>query len=516
MLKTTIIGSSNIYRPYDILSKEDQDKIDLKRCTRISAFKVFMEGLIESQRNVIISVIENFVCDAVGEVVDKDEVGRIVKGVLDEFFEILGESSCRLPRTRFAMVEPTQRPGVGWYTMAFNEFKTEFTGRLTSLRTMNVSVIKYDDLPSQIFDQYGVHLTPGMGLQFLNAVSYFAEQVFKAPVVDLAENEETMEASNDAIAGGSGQNILTSLESDGTSAVTQSQLIEVVKNITLRRHNDNLVLARIREELDFAANVKKEDRLIISGLSSNIARPASEIDARRWIRDIAGKALDKILPNSSEKIQFCSANRSKATDFPVCEVKFKETDWAGKVRREFGKQRKEGRAEGRIFVANCVTQATRVRLEILRAIAKKNWSANEDMLVMGFTSRPILQIRRKDGSGQRTLTFVDAVALYGNKVKTVDLALAYERAGRTYMGQMEQNFVVLNDEGVKEGGRQPRGGGASGIPVILTGGNATSGNKRGLDQEKVLISNAKRQTQADGKGKGSGKNVANPTVKKNE
>ena len=138
------------------------------------------------------------------------------------------------------------------------------------------------------------------------------------------------------------------------------------------------------------------------------------------------------------------------------------------------------------------------------------------MLVMGFTSRPILQIRRKDGSGQRTLTFVDAVALYGNKVKTVDLALAYERAGRTYMGQMEQNFVVLNDEGVKEGGRQPRGGGASGILVILTGGNATNGNKRGLDQEKVLISNAKRQTQADGKGKGSVKNVANPTVKKNE
>ena len=71
-------------------------------------------------------------CDAVGEVVDKDEVGRIVKGVLDEFFEILRESSSRLPRTRFAMVEPTQRPGVGWYTMAFNEFKTEFTGRLTS------------------------------------------------------------------------------------------------------------------------------------------------------------------------------------------------------------------------------------------------------------------------------------------------------------------------------------------------------------------------------------------------
>ena len=505
-MKTTIIGSSNIYRPYDILAKEDQDKIDLKRCTRITAFKVFMDGLKENQRNVVISVIENFVCDAVGEVVDNDEVGRIVKGVLDEFFEALKETAHRLPRTRFVMVEPTQRPGVGWYTLAFNEFKTEYTSRVAALHTMNVSVIKFDDLPSQIFDQYGVHLTPGMGLQFLNAVSYFAEQIFKAPIVDLADNEETMEASEDVVAGGSG---VGSGTGDGQSPVTRAQLDAVLKNIDLRRHNDNMVMARIREELDFAANVKKEDRLIISGLTSNVAKPANEVDARRWIREIAGAALDKILENSSAKIQFVGANKNNANDIPLCEVKFKEADWAGKVRREFGKLRKEGKVEGRVFVANCVTQATRVRLEILRAIAKQCCSGNEDMMVMGFTSRPILQIRKKDGSGQRTLTFVDAVAIFGNRLREVDLVLAYERAGGTFRGQMEQNFIVLKDKGVKEGGRQPRGGGASGIPVILTGGN-----KRTLDQEKVPSNNAKRQTQAEGKGNGKG-NV-NTMMKKTE
>ena len=158
-----------------------------------------------------------------------------------------------------------------------------------------------------------------------------------------------------------------------------------------------------------------------------------------------------------------------------------------------------------------MTQATRVRLEILRVIAKQCCSGNEDMMVMGFTSRPILQIRKKDGSGQRTLTFVDAVAIFGNRLREVDLVLAYERAGGTFRGQMEQNFIVLKDKGVKEGGRQPRGGGASGIPVILTGGN-----KRTLDQEKALSSNAKRQTQAEGKGKGNGKGNVNTMMKKTD
>ena len=103
-MKTTIIGSSNIYRPYDILAKEDQDKIDLKRCTRITAFKVFINGLTERQRNVVISVIENFICDAVGsdpenENVLNDSIERIIK----EFVEVINDSADKLPDTKFVM-----------------------------------------------------------------------------------------------------------------------------------------------------------------------------------------------------------------------------------------------------------------------------------------------------------------------------------------------------------------------------------------------------------------------------
>ena len=50
---------------------------------------------------------------------------------------------------------------------------------------------------------------------------------------------------------------------------------------------------------------------------------------------------------------------------------------------------------------------------------------------MGFTSRPVLQVKRKDGSGQSALTFVDAISRYEGRIKEAELSLAYERAGMT-------------------------------------------------------------------------------------
>ena len=50
---------------------------------------------------------------------------------------------------------------------------------------MNISLIKDDDLPTQLFDEMGTHLTESMGIQFLQAILYGAQRVFDAPVVDV-------------------------------------------------------------------------------------------------------------------------------------------------------------------------------------------------------------------------------------------------------------------------------------------------------------------------------------------
>ena len=61
-----------MYRPWDVMKEEDKRCLTLQRCTKIEGFKALMTELVENDKKVIISVIENFVCDAVTSVMKKD------------------------------------------------------------------------------------------------------------------------------------------------------------------------------------------------------------------------------------------------------------------------------------------------------------------------------------------------------------------------------------------------------------------------------------------------------------
>ena len=138
---------------------------------------------------------------------------------------------------------------------------------------------------------------------------------------------------------------------------------------------------------------------------------------------------------------------------------------------------------GRMFVANSVTLATRVRSDILKVIAGKCSNDREDFFVIGFTSRPVLSVRRKDKSGQYALTYVDAVAKYGGNLSRGELQVAYGRAGESFVGQLQQNFVVLHDKGEGKGNWEAAHKGGSGPAMV-------GGKKRGI--EEVDTTSAKR------------------------
>ncbi len=104
-----------------------------------------------------------------------------------------------------------------------------------------------------------------------------------------------------------------------------------------------------------------------------------------------------------------------------------------------------------LFFSNSVTQSTRVRIDILKALAKKLTTASEVAYVQGFQARPALQYRVKDGERSqaegvgRSYNFVDSVLKFGSLLTSKDLATAYTRAGDTFKGAMSQYFVVLQD-----------------------------------------------------------------------
>jgi hypothetical protein len=77
-------------------------------------------------------------------------------------------------------------------------------------------------------------------------------------------------------------------------------------------------------------------------------------------------------------------------------------------------------------MANCVGLATRVRVDVLKALALKLASPTQDAYVTPFTSRPMLHLTGKDGKlGSLNLSFVDAVARFGEGLTEDDVSEAY-------------------------------------------------------------------------------------------
>ena len=78
--------------------------------------------------------------------------------------------------------------------------------------------------------------------------------------------------------------------------------------------------------------------------------------------------------------------------------------------------RKEGNVVGGIFVSTIVTLGNRVRLEVLKAIAKKCSNTKEDMFFMALCQDWSCRSNKRVGGAQRALTFVDAIVKYGGRV----------------------------------------------------------------------------------------------------
>ena len=209
---------------------------------------------------------------------------------------------------------------------------------------------------TQVFDSFGVHLIPSAGMKFVEMIVLNADDLVESmssAVVDVEMSKETnarrngSKRSSEVEVVTSGKVPLATESLGGLRKKTiEERLDDVEADIRLRRINDNMVFTRIWEEQDYQLNEKKEDRVFITVMSSEVPKPSGEPEARAWITEIVAKTLDKIIPDSGKMTQFVSMNRSQSGVVPMCEVKIKEKAWATKLRRTFGQMRKEGKVEG--------------------------------------------------------------------------------------------------------------------------------------------------------------------------
>ena len=176
----------------------------------------------------------------------------------------------------------------------------------------------------------------------------------------------------------------------------EGDLITLRSNFEYKSLTDNLAHARDRDELDFLANRRKEYKVLITGLESDVQLPTDRNERSEWTKEIVVRLLEVVLEGSSEKVVFVrSLWKGKDEVLPAAEVAFDVSDTALKVRRAFVQKRKEGVDFGRISMSNMVTLATRVRVDIMRAMERQFSTEDQKMYVRQFSSRPVITIKRK-------------------------------------------------------------------------------------------------------------------------
>ena len=110
-----------------------------------------------------------------------------------------------------------------------------------------------------------------------------------------------------------------------------------------------------------------------------------------------------------------------------------------------------------------------------------------------FNSRPVIHIKEVASGITKVMTYSDVIERHRREIKQSQLEQAYWRAGKAFVGVMEQNFVVLRECGfVGEVATVDLTGAVAGVGV-------TPGRGRG-----GWIQRARGQRQSRGRGQTRG------------
>jgi len=127
-------------------------------------------------------------------------------------------------------------------------------------------------------------------------------------------------------------------------------------------------------------------------------------------------------------------------------------------------------------------------LAIARELRLKGHESN----VSRHTDSPTICFR-KDGRISKQLTFVDSILQHGSEISPEDVAKARRVAGTSFIGQMEQYFLVIKETGIMQSVPIPSGTfHRQGFDLQRTNGNG--GRGRGMTT---------RPSRGRGRGRGS-------------
>jgi hypothetical protein len=186
-----LIGSSNVYRFYKLITPQDFKPYKMVCCTNQDVWNVSVDEIKINKGEVIISVIENLICDALVGVTDP-EVRRItIEDVVGSFMAQIKKCAQTKPGVKFALAMPMMRPKHKWYEESFGALSKLYLDNIKSMGIPNVAKIDGSPTWSQQFESDGTHLTETAGKVYVESLIADAEAFFTEVLIDLEkENSE--------------------------------------------------------------------------------------------------------------------------------------------------------------------------------------------------------------------------------------------------------------------------------------------------------------------------------------
>ena len=465
-------------------------------CTKRAVFDSSLPSL-SGVSILVTSVLSNFLQDAC-EAVDSSRLMEAANSEISLHVASLVTYLKSHPRTRAVIVPPLPRLSPMWFNAYLPCFTTYLVSEVSKNSQGQIQVLApFVALPSS-FESDGVHLNSEAGVCFIQYVLNGVDQLL--PVIDATGPS----FSQDTISAPTSFPISSSSGGAASSSVSEAPLLHQAvasltsltgsmrAEITARRLQDNLIFARLKEDQDYALNKNREDRFTVSGLQVTLPPPQDPLERKEFFKEILSSLILKACPDLSPQPEILDVfvNMRYGRGPPFIEARLDSASASAAFRVSAAKLAKLEDPDpdfSGLFVANSVTLTTRVRIEILRALAKVLTTQSEEAYVQSFSSRPMLHYQAREGAmlpapgTNRSYSYVEAVGKWGDRLSTPVLLPAYRRARPAFIGCLEQYFVVLKEseprEDTSSGFEQLFGTGYNAHPIHSRGQGFSSGRR---------------------------------------
>ena len=235
---------------------------------------------------------------------------------------------------------------------------------------------------------------------------------------------------------------------------------EVVEKITttqtevkIRLDQIDRSFARLKEETDTLDNDRLRDTIIAKKVQTEEKIPNDSKAILELIRGLTKQMIEDVLGREARTKYIGLAfpidpTKMKLGNKEVPPFKFqfraREDSLEFKSKAVDMAKKPNGKYSGAYFTFP-QNAATRIRVQVLWAIAKNLKNDTTESWVSQGTTRPSLMFKPENLKYPRALSYVQAVTEFGDKVPRQELVAPANLANRFFRGEVERIFIILED-----------------------------------------------------------------------